>query len=534
MTRCPTCHAQFDKGEQFCPRDGSPLAGETASGVDPLIGRVLGGRYRLADRLGQGGMGTVYRSVHTLMDKPLAVKVLRGELATDAEAVARFHREARSASRLDHDHCIRVTDFGQTEDGLLYLAMELLEGRSLAQRMKDDRVPIGEAVAIVHAISLALEHAHDAGVIHRDLKPDNVFLARRSRGREVVKVLDFGLAMLATDSSKSRSITRDGTVFGTPEYMAPEQAQGDPLDARTDLYSLGVLLYHLLTGSLPFSAETFVALLTKHIRETPTPPRALDPAIPPALERIVLTCMAKRREERFASAGALAEALLPFASRPDATGPTVAVAPLPRHDGDERAPSDAAQPRSKEISRGSEHSIGADGIDSLLEGVVRPRRPLGTIVLALGLTTLATFGGNAWLHRSHASLGARRSDDPPGLGEARRLADRGELDEAAARLASLHREGESSAIERATAEVAERRGRRLEALAHLHRAKTLAPDDASIRAALGGLLMRLGQKVEACRQAVRAERLATASDDRATIAAARSILKGAACPPNAP
>jgi serine/threonine-protein kinase len=514
VTSCPTCNAQFDKGEQFCPQDGSPLSERAETGVDPLVGRVLGGRYRIAAPLGQGGMGTVYRAVHTLMDKPLAVKILRGELATDAEAVARFHREARSASRLDHDHCIRVTDFGQTEDGLLYLAMELLEGRSLGQRIREGRLSITDAVVIVHAVAQALEHAHEAGVIHRDLKPDNVFLARRSRGREVVKVLDFGLAKLASDSSKSRSITRDGTVFGTPEYMAPEQAQGDPLDARTDLYSLGVLFYHLITGTLPFRAETFVALLTKHIREAPLPPREHDPAIPPALERIVLTCLAKRREDRFASASDLVEALAPFVPHADATGPTIAV------------------PQARDDARPDKVSTTDGTTTDSVSGEVAPRRPMRWIAAALAAVVL--LGGGGWLARSRGAQKSIGGDERPGLGEVRRLTEAGKLDEAAARLEALHRERETSALEQATAEVAERRGRRLEALAHLHRAKTLAPDDARIRTALASLLLRLGQKPDACRQATESERLAIASDDRATMAAARGILKGAACTHTAP
>ena len=522
MARCPTCQAEFDKGEQFCPKDGSPLA--AAPTGDALSGRVLGGRYRLTERLGQGGMGTVYRALHTLMDKPLAIKILRGELSTDAEAVARFHREARSASRLDHDHCIRVTDFGQTEDHLLYLAMELLEGRSLSDRIKAGPIPVAEAATIAHAVGLALEHAHEAGIIHRDLKPDNVFLARRSRGREIVKVLDFGLAKLADDSGKSRSITRDGTVFGTPEYMAPEQAQGEPLDPRTDLYALGVLLYHMLTGELPFRAETFVALLTKHVRETPRPPRDLDPAIPPALDAIVLRCMQKRADQRFPSATALVEALVPFAARAEPTGPTMAVQ---RDPGSGPVGAAAAAPSAAVPARGTSDSRGFDSVTSMV--FPRPRRGLHAAIAAGGLALVVA--GLVWARtRGQASAAVASSGGPAELGEIHRLVADGKLDEAAAQLEVLHRAGESAALERATGEVAERRGRRLEALAHLHRAKTLAPADPSVRAALAALLLRLDQKIDACHQANRALELASAQQDGATIGVARGILKGAACP----
>jgi serine/threonine protein kinase len=529
VSRCPTCQSEFDKGEQFCPKDGSPLS-TSSHAADPLVGRVLGGRYRLTDRLGQGGMGTVYRAVHTLMDKPLAVKILRGELSTDTEAIARFHREARSASRLDHDHCIRVTDFGQTEDRLLYLAMELLEGRSLTQRIKESSMPIAEAAQIAHAVAQALEHAHEAGIIHRDLKPDNVFLARRPRGREIVKVLDFGLAKLADDSGKSRSITRDGTVFGTPEYMAPEQAQGEPLDPRTDLYALGVLLFHMLTGELPFRAETFVALLTKHVRDVPPRPSDLEPSIPPELETIVLTCMQKKPAQRYPSATALAEALLPFVPRADPTGK---VTPVQREPSGGNAVVQTAPVAAADATASSAlQQLPSESEDSL-DAVVRPpRRGLRATLVVAGVALAA---GIAWASaHSHFLVGPpagpKTTVPASELGEVQRLVEAGKLDEAAAQLELLHRNGESAALERTTGEVAERRGRRLEALAHLHRAKTLAPADPTVRAALAALLLRLDQKLDACNQARRALDLASTQKDNDTIGVARGILKGAACP----
>ena len=522
MARCPTCRTSFERGEQFCPLDGSPLGGdqEPEPRRDPLEGRVLGGRYRLTSRLGQGGMGTVYRGVHTLMDKPVAVKILRGELATDAEAVSRFHREARSASRLDHEHCIRVSDFGQSDDGLLYLAMELLEGRSLGQRLREERVPYGEAARIAYDIALALEHAHEAGVIHRDLKPDNVFLARRSRGREIVKVLDFGLAKLASDSGKSHSITRDGTVFGTPEYMAPEQAQGDPLDVRTDLYSLGVLLYRMTTGVLPFRGETFVQTLTKHVREQPKPPHELAPDIPPALEAIILRCMQKRPADRFASAAAVAEALLPLAQRGDSTGPTPAPVPelLPR--GTDNAPATAFDPG----STSGEPVVAPSLFDE------EPARGKAGRVVAIGLAVLALCAAALGATRSHGPV-VVEAEAPPRKGplaDVEALVDDGKLDAAAARLVVLHHDGETPALERLTALVAERRGHRLEALAHMHRAKTLAPGDPAVRQALASLLSRLGNEA-ACAEARTARKLAIERSDAATSEQSLSILGRAPC-----
>lgn len=322
MHICPTCKSSFSGGEQFCPRDGTPLRASLPE--DPLSGRVLSGRYRLIEVIGRGGMGAVYRAHHILMDKPVAVKVLRQELASDTEAVARFHREARSASRLDHEHIIRVSDFGQTDDGLLFLIMELLDGENLAEVARRGPLPWRRAAAIARDVALGLSHAHEQGVIHRDLKPENIVLVRRGKSRQLVKVLDFGLAKLISHSARGdaggdgaepdlavQSLTRTGVVFGTPEYMSPEQAEGRPLDPRTDLYALGVVLYQMLCGKLPFSAMTFLALIAKTVNEPPPPLRSQNSSIvlPSELESLVLRCLAKQPEDRPDTADEIAETL---------------------------------------------------------------------------------------------------------------------------------------------------------------------------------------------------------------------------------
>jgi serine/threonine-protein kinase len=515
LLTCPTCKSRFEGEEQFCPRDGSPLAAVapkadrfTDPALDPLIGRVLGGRYRLAERLGQGGMGTVYRATHTLMDKPVAVKILRGELATDAEAVARFHREARSASRLDHDHCIRVTDFGQSEDGLLYLAMELLDGISLGQVVRRGPLAASRAAAIGLAIAEALAHAHEQGIIHRDLKPDNVFLARRNKGREIVKVLDFGLAKLASDSALGPSITRDGTVFGTPEYMAPEQAEGEKLDGRTDIYALGIMLYQLLTGKVPFSNANFVALLTMQVTELAVPPREARPDldIPPALELVVLRCIEKRAEDRYPTAAAFAEALEPFAA------------------GDAAHPLDLPTREPGQLAAAPEEGAS----DSELADVVRPRGRrvalvLGVIAMAAASAAFVVAG------RARLKLQPPVTVDNPSpestLQRAKHLLTEGDLDGADKLLKAARQESDSAELQEAMSEVAEQLGNRLGALAHMHRATSLAPDDPEPRARLAALLLRLGQPAEACRQA----RAALALSGGPRSSAARSVLVHARC-----
>ncbi|HEY3353264.1 MAG TPA: serine/threonine-protein kinase, partial [Polyangia bacterium] len=302
MPICPTCREHYQGDASFCPRDGTALEPVAR---DPLIGQLLGTRYQLEGRIGEGGMGTVYRARHMTMDRLVAVKLLRRDLAGDDAAVARFQREARAASRLDHPNCVKVFDFGQTEDGLLYLVMELLQGESLGQVLLRGPLPWARALRAGRQVANGLAHAHGHDLVHRDLKPDNVFLCPGDR----VKVLDFGLCKQVSDVESG--ITQAGVVFGTPEYMSPEQAESRPLDGRADLYSLGALLFRAVTGDLPFHASSYVGLLTQHLTATPPVPSELRPdlGIPVEVDALILALLEKEPERRPATAAAVVAAI---------------------------------------------------------------------------------------------------------------------------------------------------------------------------------------------------------------------------------
>jgi hypothetical protein len=282
-----------------------------------LVGRVMSGRYRVEKLLGEGGMGGVYLAEHTLMRKLVALKVLHPEMTSVPEIVARFEREAVAAANIDHPHVAAATDFGTTEDGAFYLVLEYVDGRSLRHELERGKMTPQRALHIVRQISLALVRAHELGFVHRDLKPDNVMLVERGGDPDFVKVLDFGIAKVpleqlgkaregsAPGNSGTRApLTRVGAVFGTPEYMAPEQALGQEVDARADLYALGVMFYETLAGAPPFVAETITALLTKQLTEAPVPLSSRLPpgALPPGIEELVHALLQKEASQRPASA----------------------------------------------------------------------------------------------------------------------------------------------------------------------------------------------------------------------------------------
>ncbi len=290
----------------------------TNSDLDPLVGTLLAERYRLFSLLGEGGMGRVYAAEHALMRKRVAVKILHRELTQVSEVVARFEREAMAAANIDHPNIAAATDFGKLPDGSVFLVLEYVQGKSLRELIEQGPLPVERALGIVRQITSALVNAHALGIVHRDLKPENVMLVEKSGDPDFVKVLDFGIAKVPVQEVSERGsirpakvITRVGMIFGTPEYMAPEQALGQNVDARADLYALGVILFEMLSARRPFSADSPVGLLGQQLQGSlPTfAKRAPQVNVPFALEQMVLRLLAPAPGSRFQSAVNLAAAI---------------------------------------------------------------------------------------------------------------------------------------------------------------------------------------------------------------------------------
>jgi serine/threonine protein kinase len=269
--------------------------------ADPYVGKMLSGRYRVVAPIGAGGMGVVYRAEHVHMRKPVAVKILRRDMTLVADVVTRFEREAVAAGRIDHENVAAATDFGKLDDGSFYLILEFVEGRSLGSLIDAGALPTLRALVILRQIADGLAAAHAAGIVHRDLKPDNVMLVDREGFPDFVKVLDFGIAKVPLEGG-SQPLTQIGTIFGTPHYMSPEQGQGQTVDVRSDLYSLGVIAYEMLAGKLPFDADDLVVLIARHITEAPPP---LPQAIPESVRALVAELLEKLPERRLQSAAQL-------------------------------------------------------------------------------------------------------------------------------------------------------------------------------------------------------------------------------------
>jgi eukaryotic-like serine/threonine-protein kinase len=298
---CPVCSTEYADDVKFCPNDGQTL--RSAAPASDLVGQVVADRYHVIKKLGEGGMGQVYLAEHVKMGRRSAIKVMNPSMVHDPDAVARFNREASNASRITHPNVCAIYDFGETPDGLIYLAMEFIEGEPLTDLLEREGVlPVPRAVGIFAQVAEALQAAHDLGIVHRDLKPDNIMLAQR-KGSDQVKVVDFGIAKAVGGGGdeSGQKVTKTGLVVGTPEFMSPEQLSGDKLDGRSDLYSLALVLYQMLAGKLPFEATTVQETMIKRLTDEPARLAVSRPDLtfPAGLQPVLDTALARNPVDRY-------------------------------------------------------------------------------------------------------------------------------------------------------------------------------------------------------------------------------------------
>jgi serine/threonine-protein kinase len=349
---------------------------------DRLIGQVLAGKYRIEEKIDEGGMGCVYRATHVLMEKTVAVKVLHPALAADDKIVARFTREAKAASRISHPHAINVTDFGESDNGVVYLVMEYLKGRTLKDIVRSGGpMPLARVVEIVRQVSGALEAAHAEGVVHRDLKSDNIMLEEAAGGGDWAKVLDFGIAKIKQTAHSVHEtdpgLTAPNLIIGTPQYMSPEQcSQASDIDARSDIYSFGVIIYEMLVGHVPFTADSPTGVMMKHIQEPA--PSILDERkdLPAGVGRVIARALAKRPEDRFQKTSELYEALSSAATE---EAPAIGAAAVPALDtGRIVIPTSPNEPARTTISRDDEDAtvVSADYSSPSTDELPPPVAPL--------------------------------------------------------------------------------------------------------------------------------------------------------------
>src|SRR6185295_7627144 len=337
--KCNTCSTENVEGAHFCANCGAVLTSAPAA-THSLVGQVVGGRYSVKRVLGEGGMGIVYEAEQPMGSavRKVALKTLHAHLSHDPSVSQRFHRECGTISQLEHPNTIKVYDFGATSDGTLYIAMEFVAGKALAKAIEEGgQMPPDRVLKIMRQITGSLQEAHEQGIIHRDLKPDNVILTSRAGETDVVKLLDFGIAARteSADAQKEQKLTQQGMVLGTPPYMSPEQFTGKALDARSDVYSLGVMAYEMVTGRLPFDATTPWQWATEHMTAKPLPFEAtpVSSQIPASMRDAILRSLAKNREERQSSAKEFYEDLaghgVARAAAPSASSGTAAMAAAP-------------------------------------------------------------------------------------------------------------------------------------------------------------------------------------------------------------
>ena len=384
MKICPLCATEYPDGTRFCPNDGQTL--RASSPAADLVGQVVADRYHIVRKLGEGGMGQVYLAEHVKMGRQSAIKVMNPAMVHDADAVARFNREASNASRISHPNVCAIYDFGETSEGLIYLAMEFIDGVPLSTVLeREGALPVHRAAGLCLQVAEALQAAHDLGIVHRDLKPDNIMLARGRSGQEIVKVVDFGIAKAVTGDAGGQKVTKTGLVIGTPEFMSPEQLAGDSVDGRSDLYSLALVLYRAITGRLPFEGDTVQETMVKRLTDEPRPLAQARPDLPfpPGLQACLDQALARMPGQRYQSVAKFAHDLAGAAgiTRAGAEGPM----PPTRADAEGKTqPLDTAMRR--QVAGGT-RSAAAPPRPS------PPPRPRRLVPLVIG--TIVVLGGGA-------------------------------------------------------------------------------------------------------------------------------------------
>jgi len=305
---CPQCGTEYPANARFCEIDGTAL--RSAAGGSDLVGSIVADRYHIMKKLGEGGMGQVYLAEHVKMGRKSALKVMHPGMKADVDAISRFNREAANASRIAHPNVAAVYDFGETPDGIIYLAMEFVDGPPLTKVIEEQgALPPKRAAEIVRQVAEALAVAHDMSIVHRDLKPDNIMVAKTRDGGDLVKVVDFGIAKAA--GNDAQKVTKTGLVVGTPEYMSPEQLAGDKLDGRSDLYSLGLVAYNMLTGKLPFPSDSAQESMIMRLTDAPKPLAEMKPEVawPADVQQVMDKALARDVTQRYRNATELGNAL---------------------------------------------------------------------------------------------------------------------------------------------------------------------------------------------------------------------------------